>query len=253
VTKWTFFGEIYPERIPVTLGTPLSGHANLEGLNAEFDYRVILHAGQAIVDLTVTKGNLDVDSMRNAARDCIMTITDLIGFQQGGAFEVEIISGIQRDTGEWRVFGIEIPVLASLKQDKDKKELAASLIIAVSENVPAQIALANFREAIRSAVGTGFHCFRAIEAIMQSMKTPSDQSDSSAWKLLRNNLCFDRSVIDAVKKHADFPRHGRPSSITDTERGNVFLFTHEIISRFLKYLVRGKTPLLSAEFPILKL
>jgi hypothetical protein len=109
--------------------------------------------------------------------------------------------------------------------------IQSDLIIAVGTNVSAQMVLADFREAMRVAVGTGFFCYRAIEAMMQSMKGADITSDNSAWQQLRDRLRIDRSAIDEIKSHADFPRHGRPSSITDADTKRHYLPT--IINAFM--------------------
>ena len=81
--------------------------------------------------------------------------------------------------------------------------IQSDLIIAVGTNVSAQMVLADFREAMRVAVGTGFFCYRAIEAMMQSMRGADITSDNSAWQQLRDRLRIDRSAIDEIKSHAD--------------------------------------------------
>jgi hypothetical protein len=112
--------------------------------------------------------------------------------------------------------------------------------------------LQDFREAIQIARGTGFFCYRAIEAMMQSMKAADSENEGSlSWPRLREVLRIDRSAIDYVKEHADFPRHGRPSDVTDAQRAKIFTITDEIVRRYLQYLRRGKTTLPEAEFPLL--
>lgn len=125
------------------------------------------------------------------------------------------------------------------------------MIKVVAEEITARLVLADFREAIRNPVGTGFFCYRAVDAMMQSMKTAGDRKDAAAWALLRNRLQVDRSAIDAIKEHADDARHGKYRTITGVDRANVFRLTDEIVRRFLTYLRRGKIPLALAEFPLL--
>jgi len=91
---------------------------------------------------------------------------------------------------------------------------------------------------MRIPVETGFYCYRAIEAMMQSMKSDPNDDDSRAWQKLREALKIDRNVIDSVKQHADVPRHGRPSAITDAERAQVFQATDMIVDRYLQHLVQ---------------
>jgi hypothetical protein len=256
VTSWTFFGRVLPERIPLTWDTPLEGFAR-STVGVAFDFRVVIHASQSIVDLTVKEGAADVPSLRNIAADCIRQITDLVGYQQGCWFDVEVVSAICRDTGDWTVFGTEIPVLAARRHAGGAGVIDHGLLKVAGQSPAVQIVLADFREAMRVPVGTGLFCYRAIEAMMQSMKTeemkhlPNKTQDDLAWDLLRERLRIDRSAIDEVKKHADLPRHGKTSSISDAERAKVFELTDEIIKRFLVYLVSVKAALTDQDFPIL--
>ena len=134
---------------------------------------------------------------------------------------------------------------------KPTMEIEDDLLKAVSEEVAAHLVLADFREAIRSPAGTGFFCYRAVEAMMQSMKmSQDDKDDGPAWNQLRTRLQVDRSAIDAIKMHADYPRHGKPQSIGDADRIKVFRLTDEIVRQFLPYLRRGKMPLALPEFPL---
>jgi hypothetical protein len=154
------------------------------------------------------------------------------------------------DEGSAVIFGIKIPVLQDTRI-KPTTEIEEDLLKAVSEEIAARLVLADFREAIRSPVGTGVFCYRAVEAMMQSMKTSQDDKDDGpAWAQLRTRLQVDRSAIDAIKKHADYPRHGKPQSISDADRGKVFRLTDQIVQRFLTYLRRGKIPLALPEFPL---
>jgi len=113
------------------------------------------------------------------------------------------------------------------------------------------MALADFREAMRLAIGTGFFCYRAIEAIMQSMKAADQDKDGVAWERFRTALRIDRSAIDEIKRNADLPRHGKPSAIGDAERAKVLTLTDEMIKRFLELLVRPEKSLSPEEFPTL--
>jgi hypothetical protein len=201
--------------------------------------------------MEITDGAADLPTLRNSAIDSLRVITDLVGYERGYYFDVEIISAVCKETNDWAVFGIEIPVLASRREKQETGTIEAPLIRAVAGSAAAQIVLADFREAMRVAIGTGFFCYRAVEAMMQSMKVAPDEKDRAAWDRLHKTLCIDRSAIDEIKQHADLPRHGKPSTITDAERAKVFERTDEIIRRFLEYLVRGKRALPPEEFPLL--
>jgi hypothetical protein len=251
MTTWTFFAKIHPERVPVTWDKPLEGAGHMPVLDLAFNFKVVIHAGQAIVDITMKAGDADLSSLRNVARDCIRMITDLVGYERGCWFDVEVVSAIRRDTNDWSVFGTEIPILASRRNKGPIGAIDGAVVDAIIREPATQLVLADFREAMRSPVGTGFFCYRAIEAMMQSMKASADDADAPAWQLLRERLRVDRSAIDAVKQHADFPRHGKLSGMRDAERARVFELTDEIIERFIAYLVCGKAALEDGDFPVL--
>jgi hypothetical protein len=163
-------------------------------------------------------------------------------------FEVEIFSAVQQATKDWQVFGIDIPVLATRRSAADR-ELKTDLLISISANPAAGMVLSDFQRAMRDPIGTGFYCYRAIEAMMQSMKTEDTERDASGWERSRTNLNVDRGAIDWIKNHADLPRYGKPSAMSDADRATVFELTDEIIRRFHGFLIRGKRPLPEGEFP----
>jgi hypothetical protein len=250
MSKWSFFGRIIPERVPVTLAIPLEARAR-SSFGFRYNFRVAIHQSQAVVDIEVTEGDPDLATLRNTAGASVRTITDLIGYQRGCYFDVEILSAVSKNTDEWAVFGIEIPILVKWRNNDSIGVFENRLLQNIGAYIPAQIVLADFREAMRVAVGTGFYCYRAVEAMMQSMKTSPQDKDRYAWESLRNALCIDRSAIEYVKQHADLARHGKPASITDADRGKVLQLTDEIIRRFLAFIMRDKSGLPPNEFPTL--
>ena len=249
MSKWTFFGKINPERVPITLPERMEGHAR-SSLGFEAKFRVAAHASQLVIDVE-TESNTDLQTLRNFASDIVRPLADLISYRTGGGFEIEIISATNKETNEWAVFGIEIPILAQARMQQERergvkrrelREISAADLQVITGNVYAQIVLANFRAATRIPVETGFYCYRAVEAMMQSMKSSPSDDDKTAWEKLRETLQIDRNVIDSVKQHADLPRHGKPSTITDEERVKVFQATDMIIERYLQYLVQMPRP-----------
>jgi hypothetical protein len=243
MATWTFFGKVLPERVPVTWDTPVHGRAKSSVLQGSHDFRVTIFNSQAIVDLIIDPiAPVDVFTLANIARNHIRTITDLVGYERACAFDVEIISAVCQETNDWQVFGIEIPALVQRRSKAARYAISSDLMKAVGKNVGAQMALADFREAIRSPVGTGFFCYRAIEAMSQAIWASDIVDDKKRWQKFRDTLQIDRSAIDVIQRHADFPRHGRPSTISSEQRADVFKFVDEMIKRYLEYLLRG-TPL----------
>ena len=162
MSKWTFFGKVVPERVPVTWGTPLEGIATQPELGISFTFRVAIHQSQVVVDIEVTEPTPDLPTLRNMAANCVSTITDLLSYKSGCYLDVEIISAVSQETKDWTVFGIEIPVLASPRKNQELGVVDARLITAIASSIPAKIVLANFREAMRVAVGTVFFAIEQL-------------------------------------------------------------------------------------------
>jgi hypothetical protein len=243
MSSWTFVGRIQPERVPLKIGTPLSSSNEVEALDLAYDCCIGIADSQVYADITVTRGNPDLNTLRNLAEGSIRTITDLIGYLHGMSFDVDIVSAISRETDERCVFGIAIPALAQRRKPEDTGKIGADLLLAMAPKPHAQMILADFREAVRIPIGTGFFCYRALEAMMQSMKSSDKENDRRGWDRLRQNLRIDRSALDRIKGHADFPRHGKLSGISDEDRTKVFIITDECIRRYLEYLRTGEKPL----------
>jgi hypothetical protein len=256
MSRWTFFGRVVPERIPLSIGTPLKWSSETMGLGIKMDVGFVIADGQFICNATVTHGSTDALTVRNLIEVQIRSVVDLIGYLNAVRYDVDIISAVDLETHDRVVFGINIPVLADRRRNAKAGDypgpgsLPGDLLQTVTSEPAAQIVLQEFREAMGFAIGTGFHCYRAIEAMMQSIK--AGDSEKAAWDRLRQHLCIDRGAIDRVKNHADLPRHGRPSSISDSDRAKVFEITDEIVRRFLRYLLAGKAPLPTTDFPLLK-
>ena len=202
------------------------------------------------MQITTDSTQIDLDTIRNLIESDIRHFLDFYGFVNGVRFDLDVISCVD-DTGNWRVFGIDIPILREASHDQ-KEEILRTYFLQATSQPECAIVMADFREAMRNPPNTGFHCYRAIEAMMQAMKNKEDENDSGAWELLRNNLKITAACLKAVKVHADAPRHGKLYVMTDAQRAYVFGKTRSIILRFLEYLKRGRVSLPESEFPYLR-
>jgi len=257
MARWTFFGKLHPERVPISSGQSHRGKATVSTLGLDFEFRIELHASQLILDINVLSGNADIGTLKNLATSLARGLAHIIGYRVGGHFDAEIVSAIDRDSDDWRVFGVEIPVVADKRRRErtgERIEVRTALFMAVGQSTAAQMALDDFTSAMLRPTDTGFYCYRAIEAMMQSMKSgPTDTNDGPAWERLRTDLRVERAVIAVVQKHAEMPRHGKPTGMSDADRATVLDLTDRIIERFLAYLLAGKQALSESDFPTLRL
>jgi hypothetical protein len=248
MTRWTFFGRVLPERIPLGITLP-EWTSEVPQFGLRFRITIQIADGQFVVPVIIESGQIDVHTLRNLVENDIRIASDLIGYLIGGSFDIDMISATS-DAGPSVIFGIKIPALHETRPERPPV-IEADLLLAVARNIPARLVLADFREAIRNPVGTGFFCYRAVEAMMQSMKGDPDDKDGPAWAKLHDRLQIDKSFIDEIKKHGDYPRHGKVSLIDDADRATVFRLTDQIVRRYIEYLRREKTPLSASEFPTL--
>jgi len=239
---------VLPERIPLKVALP-EWTSELTEFGLRYRVTIQIADGQFVVPVIVESGQIDVHTLRNFVENDIRIATDLVGYLIGGSFDVDMISATS-NAGSSVVFGIKVPAL-EVARGAQTTSIESELLNAVAQEIPARLVLADFREAIRNPAGTGFFCYRAVEAVMQSMKAHPDKRDAVASKTLRDRLQIDRAFIAEIKKYADYPRHGKVSSINDADRAKVFRMTDQIIRRYLEFLRRGKIPLSASEFPSL--
>lgn len=128
----------------------------------------------------------------------------LIGYLHAVRYDVDIISAVNLETGDRVVFGINIPVLTNRRKDAKAGDyppagtLTGELLQTVTSETAAQIVLQEFREAMGFAIGTGFYCYRAIEAMMQSIRTSDTEKETSGskfWAIYLGGIIFCRGSL----------------------------------------------------------
>lgn len=243
---WIFFGRVLPERIPLSAEVPNS-EAAIEDLGLKLRITIKCWASQIVARVSVLEGTADLATLRNILSDHVHSFIDLIGFKQGQHFDVEIVAAADCGSDEWAVFGTVVPTIAFHQgMEPASGTLDGNMFGKVSTDQSAGLALADFRRAMRDAVGTGFFCYRAIESIKRGFGTGDD---AHAWERMRRDLRVKRDAIDYVKAHADTRRHGGARSVTDDDRGRLFRITKDIIDRYINYLLGDKRPLNPERYP----
>ena len=111
MASWTFFDRVLPERIPMTMELPA---ATLEytDFGLIYETHVRIADGQFVADVTIAKGAVDIHTLRNLIERHIRATADLISYQNGFGYDVEVIAAVCRETGEPCIFGPVIPVLS---------------------------------------------------------------------------------------------------------------------------------------------
>jgi len=202
---WAFSGRVVPDLPKITI--PIVAHEAANGLGCK--YFIEGHIEQSIVSATVRQlAPTDRLTLNNAIVADIQGAVDLACLHVGAGLLVEAISA-RADDGDWIIFDGFIPAL----KRQGSFDLPVELFDTVAGDAAIQGMLADYREAMRVPVQTGFFCYRAVEAAMQTFKQDQAKSDAAAWALMRDALRVDRNLIDRIKRHADWARHGRSGSI----------------------------------------
>ncbi|HKN71849.1 MAG TPA: hypothetical protein VJX30_12505 [Terriglobales bacterium] len=244
--QYTFYGRILPERVPLTVAFP-EFQFRCDEFGLLYSCSLMIKDGQFVMPVTLEQGSADIESFRNQVIDVLEKRLNLISYLHGTPFAADVLS-VAMPSNQWFFFETGIPGLKQ-KRQPSQHAIEERLLRAVeAEIAPGSIVLRDFRLAMTSPVTTGFYCYRAIEAMMQSMRT-TDQKPDDSWQAFRAGLRISRATILSVKNHADAPRHGKPSFLTSDERADIFNITDEIIRRYLEYLLRSKSPLPPEEFP----
>lgn len=219
----------------------LPRHEVLTTLDHAFTLEGTIH--NSIVLATVEqRSEVDVLTLRNAVVQDIQSFVDVACVRVGASLLVEVISA-RASNGDWQIFDSFIPALAT----PGVHEFSAELLRAAAADTQVQIALADFREAMRVPVQTGFFCYRAVEAIMQSFRTPPARQKPLAWSSLRQALNVAETATRRLEENAGWARHGEAGALTDADRLDLLSTTQKILLRYLDFVVEERRPLNLAE------
>jgi len=219
--KFTVFGRVHPENASVWLDRIESPTCAGGRFSIECKVSQILVIWE---DPNVT----DLDSAQIAATNLAQTYISAVGFAVGANYAVEILL-VRREDGQLQRKDTKNPALDFGEASKTVLPECMSL---AGSDPHFRFALIDYCKAIMNPIETGFHCFRAIEAI----KCAFDPKD---WNKMHAALGTTRAQIDSiVKVNADPIRHGNWSEIpitTKAERDGALLLTRDILYKHLKY------------------
>jgi hypothetical protein len=249
---YTFTGKVLPDRAAVSLPpTKLDGIETIPGdigftINS---IHISIAVSQVSVIVATDKQVPDIFTLKNGIEALIRAQVDVFGFLTGRGYDLEITSVTGSD-GSFLVFGVGIEELEQAMQLSPNK--FTELLGLSMSSAYVQLALADFREAIRSPSDTGFYCYRMAETIRQSFAKPEDGDNRSlAWQRLRDSLNVEKSWLIMLKMAADNRRHGALLMLLSTDRVALLKGASTLLDRFCVYLRNGAVPLREPEFPLL--
>lgn len=239
--EWIFAGRLLPERSSIRLdGLRYSVEVEFADLGFSCRFHGInIIDSQIIARVSVISGDIDIYTLRNVLASHLRALADYADFMTGRHLDVEVTSAAEVGSPEsWVIFGNTIPVLFKNSAKLEKE----SLTLALTDS-SFQLALADFRKAMPDGTETGFYCYRAIEAIMQTFRQGTEK-DADTWERMRSALRVERSMVDFIKARADDRRHGKSApSVTDQDRQKMFKITSAILERYTALRANNLTEL----------
>jgi hypothetical protein len=239
MNKYIFHGLVIPERTNVYIQKTRCYYPDkkMEIITECYNSKIVAECSCAVSDVSLL-------TLKNYVEMAIRIIVDSIGYAFACGYDVEIESAYDLDKKNLAIFGVHENIFdePKINEDTDKGIPHPEISISLFElakisgaNIELQIALSDFREAIRQPNFTSFHCYRAIEALGHAFTGDK----ISQWKGLRETLHVDRASIDKVKDSADSLRHGKPSLQSWDDRKEHMLITWYIIKKYVDWRLKN--------------
>jgi hypothetical protein len=104
-------------------------------------------------------------------------------------------------------------------------------------------AFADFREAIRSPIDTGFFCYRTAETVMQHFR--DRDTKRAGWDRMKDVLNIEEAALRWLQVQADAPRHGQVAPLPAKDQVRALTLVQQLLDRFALFLAdaigaRGK-------------
>jgi len=253
VFKYILTGKVLPERVNFQLS---SRTIVIDVPEFDFNFGLILSIAKSQIMVQIISENQvqDYETLRNIVVDVVRLHVDIDGYIQGHGYDIEITSIAGENNIPHIIFGIQID---EIEKDSVNRPIQNIDEIVSKFGKPEynflRLSLIDLQLSIKFPKDTGVFCYRAIESIMQYFNEGDNtrKSRKQAWMKFDSNLNVSREWVDFVRKFALDPRHGRPKSISGSERIEVMKHTWKIVDRFILYLDKNES-LDNNEFPELK-
>lgn len=251
--KYQFIGTIYPADL-VKFDDVVFNSENLQVQENGVPIKSIkAEINKDSIRVTVeSEHNFDSDleTLRNSIQYFCRGLVNASNYYFSTAIDVEIQFG-GNTSGQLYSFSPRLRFMSY--GDRPLNPLRITELSA--QNPLLQRAIGQAIDAVRNPIDTGFHCFRAIEAIRQSFRDPSMEDDGKAkkdsWIAMGNALRIDRGYYAILKDNADITRHGGLKDVSGTDIKTMLEKAWKIIDRYLLFIDGSKKDL-DNKFEILK-
>jgi hypothetical protein len=210
--QYIFYGRILPERVGFNCYPPIN-------IQSE-KYQLII--GCLHSKLTIECNNYDPEvnlaSLKNTIESTVRILVDVIGYTVACGYDVEIESAYHISKKEITMFGVQEEIFLTEEDLKRIRDGQPPAILDVDYrkicelsgiDLSLRLAMADFRESIRSPDFTAFHCMRAVESLKHSDFIGS-KDNSQKLEQLKIKLKVAKKTLDKISNPGNDQRHGKP-------------------------------------------
>ena len=229
---YIFYGSVVPERANCLI-SPRSL------LSSDYTLHIQCLSSKIIVETISFNADINIETLKNIVEHHVRIIVDSIGYTLACGYDVEIDSAYSPNTKETWIFGThedifdkeEINFSTDRGTPHPEVPVTADALAALSvKTLQLSIALSDFREAIRQPSFTAFHCYRAIEALMQEF---DGKNKVEQWVKMRASLKVAQETIEKIRTVSKALRHGQIIEQPWEVRKEHMYITWEIIRRYI--------------------
>mgnify|MGYP001566633949 CR=1 FL=1 len=244
MSKVFFSGVVLSERAPLSVSEIRS---QVMGPDDKTIVTLALNIWNNQITVVVESDEPNLFTLRNIVRSEAEFVTNVAGFILGYGYDVEITKAFGEALDPTRVFGIDIPVLSERVKGRDVNAQVNAIfpLCFGRDAIYLRRCLADLSFAIKRPDDTAFYCFRALESVRQSFG--ADLPEADQWKAMGEAVGSSKSDMEPLRTHAFPARHGIPKPTSEEERKALFLYTWEIVERYIDFRLgaSGNAPVFS--------
>lgn len=232
---YIFSGVILPERAQISFRFECKAVHMSSG--TPYRAKVSIELNQVVV-WVYSDYEWPIFDLRNTVKTLVQNNLDMIGYLKGHAYDLKIDRVINMKHEIDHVFGIAIPCLAGPRETIDLDAEIKELRVKVTgpNGVYLNRCFSDLVSSMKHADDTAFYCYRAIESLRNHCSAVHEileSSDREQWEKFREVSTIEREIIMKIKESADPLRHGGVTSVTDTDREELFLTTWDSVGKYL--------------------
>jgi hypothetical protein len=187
--RYRFVGRVLPERACVSMTPSMLPSTNIIGMVCWVwvDHSVLT------VDVNLPSPTMDIWTLKNAIENLVNAQVDSFGYTTSRGYGVELVSGgIEGEPPA--TFGVEFSALAAHPPNSSYETVARHAMSCLN----LRLALADYRNAIRSPWETPFLCYRVAETVMQYFRRDGDDK-AKGWEQMRSSLGLPDDYLDPLR------------------------------------------------------